>query len=679
MPSAVDLTSFSGLVPRTTARLLNDNQAQVASSANLTSGELRPRYAALPVFETTSLISGLPIEAMFRYERNNTEKWVFWDTDVDVVQGAIADDQLGRIYWTGQGEPRMTVFDLMPNANIPGPGSCYVLGVTPPVKKPSVSVASGSGETRLYRTVFMNQYGEQSAPSPISDPVAGTLSSDWTITNLDTMPPNTYAVTAATWATGVLTLTCANVFGLRVGETVILSGFAPDALNQTFTVTEIASPGFKVALTADPGAITDAVGTATRDAPHNTAGMVLHLYRAATAGAFQLVVDAAGEPVTITPGAASYIDVAANRLSEPLESASYTMPPPGLRGLVQLPNGIMAGFVGKDVWFCEPYQPHAWPADYAQTMAYDVVALGTVNTTLVVATKGIPYEINGVDPATMGGGGDQFRAPWPCLSKRGLVSGPLGVTYPCPFGLAVRNASGWDLITRDLFTETEWKRLDIASMRATSRNTQIIMSLLNSEGRRYLMILDKAEPAALSESGDSVSVLWTDPSSGSMYMSNGSYVERWEGDAGRRLVFDWMSKEFWMERVTNLGVGYIDADFTMTPEESAALDAAVAVIVAANQALILAEALGDDLGEFLLDEYTLLGDAMTDLPDSTSEFLTLQLIADGQVFDTVQILESGEFRLEAGADYRRLSVRLQGSVTVRRVQLARTARMLRQF
>ena len=54
MPSAVNLTSFSGLVPRTTARLLNDNQAQVASSANLTSGELRPRYAALPVFETTT-------------------------------------------------------------------------------------------------------------------------------------------------------------------------------------------------------------------------------------------------------------------------------------------------------------------------------------------------------------------------------------------------------------------------------------------------------------------------------------------------------------------------------------------------------------------------------------------------------------------------------------------------
>lgn len=679
MAAAIDIKVFSGLAPRYSSRLLREDQAQVASSINLTSGELRARFASLPVFETTTLISGGQIDSMFRYERSNVEKWIFWDVDVDVLQGPIADDQLGRIYWTGQGEPRMSVFDLLPNADMPGPSAAFILGVTPPVKKPSLSVAAGSGETRLYRTVFVNQYGEQSAPSPISDPVSGALSSAWTLTNIDTMPSNTYSITAVSWAAGVLTFTCADTFGLRAGETLNLSGFAPAVLNGKFTVKSVGAPGFTIAMTANPGTITDGVGSATRDAPHNTTGMVLWVYRAATAGSFQLVVDSSGNPATITPGAASWVDVTTNKLSEPLDSANYTMPPVGLRGLVQLPNGIMAGFVGKDVWLCEPFQPHAWPGDYTQTMPYDVVALGVVGSTLVIGTKGAPYEISGVDPATMGGGGDQFRAPWPCLSKRGMVSGPMGVIYPCPFGLAIRSDSGWDLLTRDLYTGHEWGRLNFSSMRATSRNTQYIVSLLNGDGRRYLIILDKAESASLTEASDSVSVVWTDPGSGAMYVSDGEYVEKWEADTGTRLVFDWMSKEFWLERVTNLGVGYVDADFTMSPAEILAFEQLVADIIASNVLLIMTDELGDDLGTLLPDEYELMGDAMDPIPENTTDSLTLQLIADGEVIDTVNILESGEFRLEAGRDYRRVSVRMQGSVTVRQVQLARTPAMLRQF
>lgn len=681
MPSAINLGSFAGMVPRTAPRLLEPDQAQIASGADLTTGELRARFAPLSVFESVSLLSGKPIEAMFRYERNNVEKWVFWDSDVDVVQGPIADDQLGRIYWTGQNEPRMAVFDLLPNAAMPGAGSCYVLGVTPPVKKPSVAAGSGSGstESRLYRTAFVNRLGETSALSPISDPVSGPNLADWTLTNLDAAPPNTYTVTAAAWAAGTLTLTCANVFGLRAGETVVLAGFLPAGLNGKFVVKEVVAPGFAIAMADDPGTITDGAGTAERDAPHNTDGLKLNVYRASTSGAFQLVVDANGAPVEVTPGAASWVDVGTNKLAEPAESASYLMPPVGLRGLVLLPNGIAAGFLGKDVWLSEPYQLHAFPPDYVQTMSHNVVALGVVGTTLVIATEGPPYEISGVEPATMGGGGDQFRAPWPCLSKRALTSGPLGVIYPCPFGLAIRTSGGWDLLTRDLFTELQWRRMNIASMRATARDTQYIMSLLNEDDRRYVLILNKAERASLTDGGDEVSVLWTDPSSGHLYMSDGLAIERWEGDVGRRLVYDWQSKEFWMERVTNLGVAYVDADFTMEPDEILAMEALIADITAGNLAIIAAGDLGDDLGDVLPDEYEMLGDTLVPLPEDSIDSLTLQLIADGEVFDTVRVLQSGELRLAAGADYRRVSVRLQGSVTVRQVQLARTSRMLDAF
>ena len=50
----------------------------------------------------------------------------------------------------------------------------------------------------------------------------------------------------------------------------------------------------------------------------------------------------------------SYNDaVAADNLGEQLPSLAYSMPPATLKGLISLPNGMMAGFDGKDVYFCE--------------------------------------------------------------------------------------------------------------------------------------------------------------------------------------------------------------------------------------------------------------------------------------------------------------------------------------
>jgi hypothetical protein len=94
----------------------------------------------------------------------------------------------------------------------------------------------------------------------------------------------------------------------------------------------------------------------------------------------------------VTAATTSYTDsVSAEDLGEEIPSLTWLPPPATLKGLTNLPNGIMAGFVGRDIYFCDPYHPHAWPIAYNQTVDYPVVGLGRMDTTLAVLTTGTPY------------------------------------------------------------------------------------------------------------------------------------------------------------------------------------------------------------------------------------------------------------------------------------------------
>ncbi len=72
-----------------------------------------------------------------------------------------------------------------------------------------------------------------------------------------------------------------------------------------------------------------------------------------------------------------------------------------LRGIVGMPNGIAAGFVDNYVAFCHPYHVYAWPVEYQITTEHPIVGLGVFGQTLFVGTMGNPYLISGADSASM--------------------------------------------------------------------------------------------------------------------------------------------------------------------------------------------------------------------------------------------------------------------------------------
>lgn len=158
----------------------------------------------------------------------------------------------------------------------------------------------------------------------------------------------------------------------------------------------------------------------------------------------------------ITVATTSFSDtVVAADLGEEIPTTTWLPPPATLKGLTNLPNGIMAGFTGRDVYFCEPYTPHAWPLQYMQSLDFPVVGLGRSDTTLVVLTTGTPYFIQGSHPDSM----TVVKADMEqsCASKRSIVSINGVVIYASPDGLVQLSPGGSKLITERTFTRAQWQ------------------------------------------------------------------------------------------------------------------------------------------------------------------------------------------------------------------------------
>ena len=102
------IAAFQGRVPRLGDRHLQDTQATIANNCKLTSGELRA-YRNNAIVNNPALTSG-GILTCYLYGKGETyERWLQWDTDVDVSKGPIAGDTTERTYFTGTDKPR--VFD----------------------------------------------------------------------------------------------------------------------------------------------------------------------------------------------------------------------------------------------------------------------------------------------------------------------------------------------------------------------------------------------------------------------------------------------------------------------------------------------------------------------------------------------------------------------------------------
>jgi hypothetical protein len=190
--AVISLTKFSGVAPKVSPNKLSPELAQTANNVRLLAGTLDAWNAPL------SVVSGLTAGAtstIYRFGQDltsDTQYWFHWTADVDVVKGAIANDQTERTYFTHPTlGPRMTYNTLaLTGGSGDYPWGSHPLGVPAPVAAPVASVGTEgdtgtTAEVRVYVYTFVTSLGEEGPPSPPSN--ALTIHPDGGVAALSSM------------------------------------------------------------------------------------------------------------------------------------------------------------------------------------------------------------------------------------------------------------------------------------------------------------------------------------------------------------------------------------------------------------------------------------------------------------------------------------------------------------
>jgi hypothetical protein len=152
----------------------------------------------------------------------------------------------------------------------------------------------------------------------------------------------------------------------------------------------------------------------------------------------------------------------------------YDPAPDDLEGLVSMPNGFFAAFVGKTLYFSEPYVPHAWPTKYSLTTDFAIIGLASFGSTLAVMTTGTPYIVQGTAPESMVM--ERMESGLPCVSAASIVDLGYAAAYASHEGLVTLTASGSQVASRQLFDKKTWQALSPETLIAANFDGKYIFA-----------------------------------------------------------------------------------------------------------------------------------------------------------------------------------------------------------
>lgn len=577
--SVIKLTGFTGEAPRVTPRLLPQTGAQVAQSVRLEDGELSPFRKPYLAHELVGVTPGT-VKTIYRH----LGEWLHWSTVVHAVPGPVAQD---RLYYTGDGVPKMRIGTDVYPLKVPAPAAALTATAAPP---------GTVYETRLYVFTYVTAYGEESEPSPAS-----------------------------------------NEINVSPGVTVNLTGFGAVPAGRNITKQRIYR------------SVTGASGSA----------------------AFYFIAER-------NASSADFSDsVPQESFTEPLPSLDWTPPVDTLSGLVTMPNGMMAAFSGKDLYFCEPFRPHAWPEKYALATDYDIVALAAYGTTLVVGTKGNPYLVSGTSPDTMVM--EKLELNMPCLSSSGMIDLGYAVAYPSYDGLVVVQGGGANLATKDLLTRDQWLKYKPDLMACGQFYGRFFASYdyddVDGSNHQGTVIFDlSGSQPFLIRSQHRADAFFYELTSGALYMLIGNGIYEWDSRYSIRDVFTWRSKAFMSPAPTSFGAILFEVDPRDDLDAVLAFEAALAAAIASNEAAFAVGPLSGDLNGSALNTYEINGDKLVPLPSGPT--VNVNVYADGKFLATVS--RAGRMqRLPGGRSARQWEIEVTGNVPVLEIAMATTGQELR--
>lgn len=377
----------------------------------------------------------------------------------------------------------------------------------------------------------------------------------------------------------------------------------------------------------------------------------------------------------------NFVDtVPVDAFAEPLPSRHWHAPPDTLAGLTTLPNGMMAAFSGRRLYFCEPYRPHAWPEIYVLTTDTPIVALAAMGTTVWVLTESFPYRVVGTSPDAMA----MAKAPaaLPCINPRAVVDLGHAVAWPSHEGLAVARADGTvALATANIFSPRAWQRLNPASIRGGQISGRWVgsYSAADEQGMPEAgsLVVDLAGDAYLIRASVSGRAWFCEPGTGNSYFLDGLEIKLFDAPGQLPAELIWRSKLFVLPRPENFGCALVELDASISLEASAARELEIAETIVVRAQLIEDDDVGGEIGGFMLGEVDIAGDALPPVPAPLAAAATISVYADGQIVGTLGPSRHPQ-RLPGGFKAREWEVVVATNSRVDQITLATTADELKR-
>ncbi len=301
------------------------------------------------------------------------------------------------------------------------------------------------------------------------------------------------------------------------------------------------------------------------------------IYRAVTGNAgtaFQFVAE-------IPLAQADYVDgLTDSELGAVLASDLWALPPDDLRGILALPNGVMAGFSQNQLCLSAQNYPHAWPVEYRLNTDTAIVSIGNVDNAVVIGTESHVYVAVGNDPAAYSM--SKSEVPYACVSKRSLayLTG-VGVVFAGTDGImAVAGVGQIRNLTEGVFTLRQWQALVPSSIVAVAHNDIYWMAYDTGTAKGCYAIDARPNGFGVVEMAFHFTAAWVDPKTDKFYLVldednepddaslpehpsiplylDGTTVYEFEGGAGL-MNYRWRSK-LWLAPPTAFSIAQVRAE-----------------------------------------------------------------------------------------------------------------------
>lgn len=614
----ISIKSFSGTIPRIGERLLDANQAAIARDAKFWSGELRPLQEDRAVLK---LSTASTYQTLWKYDHpTHGDIWFRNAEQLSILKGPVFNDTKNRAYVTGLDVPRVFDADLITDTAVSlTTANTYPLAVPKPSQKATMAVSGTSGgqeEARAYLYTYARQ---------------------WDTEKFDEGAPSSPAETSE----GEVTVTVGN------DQTVTLSGIK-DLIREDINYITV----YRSSAGATEASYNKVIKFNLADA---RAGTVDNVTYNSTAEEFTFVDE-----------------VLTQDLSSALVSLDWDAPLDELTGIVSLNNGILAGYVGNDLYLSAAYQPHAWPAKYRHTFDYPITGLGHFGNTVVVLTEAYPALINVPTPdvATM----TPINEVAPCISKRSIVNAGDAVYYASTNGILRVSSAGVQLATQQLYSKEEWQELRPESMIAALYESRYYGVYTLDTGQSAAIMVDFAEAnAGVSTLSGKYDAFYVDPDENNLFyikrdVTGTPYVWQAEGDTIAHKTYTWRSKKFISPQ------GPVSLSAARVLGELPYLDPNINLeqAIKENNQIFLEQALAGAFNENLINQFSVNGDSLTNIYAKyiTTDTVSFKLYVDRVLVFEKEVGYNKPFRLPAGIRGMEFQCEIAGSINVFQTDMA---------